>query len=51
MNDTHEDQIKFRNAKCVDCGHSRENHDSSGCLVWINADAANKCLCRVWKEA
>lgn len=39
-----------RNEKCADCGHSRENHDGSGCLVWINADAHNKCLCKLFKK-
>lgn len=37
-----------RNEKCYGCGHSRENHDSSGCLVWVDADAHRKCLCKVW---
>lgn len=37
-----------RNEKCYGCGHSRENHDPSGCLVWVNADAERKCLCKVW---
>ena len=37
------------NAKCADCGHSRESHDYSGCLCWIMADADRKCPCKVWK--
>lgn len=37
-----------RNEKCYGCGHNRENHDSSGCLVWVEADAHRKCLCKVW---
>jgi len=32
---------------CEECGHTRENHDYSGCLCWINADANNKCPCTV----
>lgn len=39
-----------RNSKCAGCGHSKENHDSSGCLVWVEADAGRKCLCRVWTD-
>ena len=38
------------NAKCAGCGHTRESHDYGGCLCWINADAANKCPCKVWRE-
>ena len=37
-----------RNEKCYGCGHSRENHDRGGCLVWVDADAHRKCLCKVW---
>jgi hypothetical protein len=37
-----------RNVKCSGCGHSHENHDSSGCLVWVEADASRKCLCKKW---
>jgi hypothetical protein len=40
-----------RNAKCADCGHSFESHDYSGCLIWIDADAAQPCPCKVWKAA
>jgi hypothetical protein len=36
-----------RNVRCEDCGHSRENHDYRGCLVWINADASKPCSCAV----
>lgn len=39
-----------RKDKCADCGHARESHDYSGCLIWINADAKSPCLCKVWKE-
>ena len=39
------------NEKCADCGHTRESHDHyKGCLCWINADANNKCLCKVWRS-
>lgn len=38
----------IRNAKCAGCGHSQENHDPRGCLVWVDADAHRKCLCRTW---
>ena len=39
-----------RNEKCANsiCGHSRESHDDRGCLLWHNADAAQKCLCKIW---
>ena len=40
-----------RNEKCYGCGHSRENHDRSGCLVWVEADAHRKCLCKVWTDS
>jgi hypothetical protein len=37
-----------RNEKCYGCGHSRENHEPSGCLVWVEADSSRKCLCKKW---
>jgi len=40
-------QKAARNVACEECGHTRENHDYSGCLCWINADANNKCPCTV----
>lgn len=47
---TEKEERPARNAKCSECGHSFESHDYSGCLIWINADAANPCPCKVWKE-
>lgn len=47
----HEIARLTRNEKCYGCGHSRENHGGDGCLVWVNADAHRKCLCRVWTAA
>lgn len=44
----HEIARLTRNEKCYDCGHSRENHGPGECLVWVNADAHRKCLCRAW---
>lgn len=44
----HEIARLIRNEKCYGCGHSRENHDPGGCLVWVEADAHRKCLCKVW---
>lgn len=40
-------EMAARNVACEDCGHARENHDYSGCLCWIEADASRKCLCKV----
>lgn len=36
-----------RNVACEGCGHGRENHDYSGCLCWVMADANQKCQCAV----
>lgn len=39
-----------RRQTCAECGHTRESHDYSGCLIWTNADSAHKCACRIFKD-